>query len=38
MVRLEVGDALHVPALWWIHERAVTASIGITIYTHDEMR
>ena len=38
MVRLEVGDVLHVPALWWIHERAVAESIGITIYTHDERR
>jgi len=37
-VKLEVGDVLHVPALWWVHERAVTDSVGITIWTQDERR
>ena len=37
-VALEVGDVLHIPALWWIHERAITDSIGITIWTRDERR
>jgi hypothetical protein len=37
-VTLEVGDVLHVPALWWVHERAVTDSVGITIWTQDERR
>lgn len=37
-VTLRPGDVLHVPALWWVHERAVTESIGITIWTRDEGR
>ena len=38
VVTMEVGDVLHVPALWWVHERAVTESIGVTIWTRDERR